>query len=85
MKNPSWLIPVVIFFGYGLGALIFSQGASFARWDAVHQPSYFVNFHAGLLFAAGLAIILLTIGVGFLSMRVNQLERTLKESRRQGA
>jgi hypothetical protein len=77
--NSTWSLRIAIFVAYVLGTILFSQAASFARWDEFHPSKYFVNFHAGLLFLAGVSIIALSGGITFLSKRVSDLDRRVSE------
>jgi hypothetical protein len=80
MNQKQWRLQIAIFTAYALGGVLFSQAASFARWDDFHSPSHFINFHAMLLLVAGLAFTALAGGVSFLGARMSLIERRLDEA-----
>jgi hypothetical protein len=78
-KTVSLLPPAFLLFAIPcIGGILFSQGASFARWSPYMGIAHYVNFHALLLAASGLGLLFVGVLLKNLLARIETLEYEIK-------
>jgi len=77
----KWVTFLLFSLTLGSSSILFSLGASSARWSETLPIDYFINVHAGLLFVAGVGLFVVGLWCNRLHIRIEKLEDIIKESK----